>query len=74
MLILQSLRYQSIVFTDRIKQGSQFDVSLLYSEGVSFMEVQEGIFEINSTVTVVWNTRETVDIHYYFQPSALWLA
>ena len=31
MLILQSLKYQSIVFTDRIKQGSQFDVSLLYS-------------------------------------------
>ena len=31
MLILQSLKYQSIVFTDRIKQGSLFDVSLLYS-------------------------------------------
>ena len=43
MLILQSLKYQSIVFTDRIKQGSQFDVSLLYSKGVSFMEVQEGL-------------------------------
>ena len=28
MLILQSLKYQSIVFTDKIKQGSQFDVSI----------------------------------------------
>ena len=30
MLIFQSLKYQSIVFTDRIKQGSLFDASLLY--------------------------------------------
>ena len=43
MLILQSLKYQIIVFTDRIKQSSQFDVSLLYSYGVSFVEVQEGL-------------------------------
>ena len=28
MLILKSLKYQSIVFTDRIKQGSQFYASL----------------------------------------------
>ena len=31
MLTLQSLKYQSIVFTDRIKHGSLFGVSLLYS-------------------------------------------
>ena len=43
MLILQSLKYQSIVFTDIIKQGSKFDASSLYFEGVSFMEVQEGL-------------------------------
>ena len=30
MLTLQSFNYQSNVFTNRIKQGSQFDVSLLY--------------------------------------------
>ena len=41
MLTLQSLKYQSNVFTDRIKQGSSFGVSLLYFSGVSFMEVQE---------------------------------
>ena len=31
MLILQSLKYQSIVLIDRIKQGGQIDVSLLHS-------------------------------------------
>ena len=31
MLTLQSLKYQSNVFTDRIKHGSLFGVSLLYS-------------------------------------------
>ena len=43
MPTLQSLNYQSNVLTNRIKQGSQFDVSLLYFEGVSFVEVQEGL-------------------------------
>ena len=43
MLTLQTLGYQSecLFFSDRIKQGNWFDVILLYSEGVSFTEVQE---------------------------------
>ena len=51
MLILQSLKYQSIVCTDRIKQGSQFNVSLLYSQGVSSMEVQEGLKSKKRVIT-----------------------
>ena len=34
---------ESLFFTDRIKQGSQIDVILLYSLGVSYLEVQEGL-------------------------------
>ena len=34
---------QCLFFTDRIKQGSQSNVLLLYSQGFSFTEVQEGL-------------------------------
>ena len=37
---------ECLFFTDRIKQGSQFDVILLYSLGVYFTEVQEGLQSI----------------------------
>ena len=58
MLTLQSLNYQSNVFTKRIKQGSQFDVSFFVNE--SYLLTQ-----IRAIVKTYTTTAREPSIHVY---------